>query len=155
MHIHWASDARDQWSHARLHNFPDNKLYGIHKYTVFFYHIVIVYVRNYHNMVKKYCLEALHEKKKLKPCMRSLISCMRFFFRIEQWGSDKCTKWGGRGEGKVRGIVMFWRTKCKHNRCHPKINLHTKFYHNQTMERCLNPGREGRGGELREKKMLT
>ena len=30
----------------------------------FFYHIVIVHVRNYHNMVKKYCLEALHEKKK-------------------------------------------------------------------------------------------
>ena len=29
----------------------------------FFYHIVIVYVRNYLNIVKKYCLEALHEKK--------------------------------------------------------------------------------------------
>ena len=38
----------------------------MHKYTVFFYHIVIVYVRNYHNMVKKYCLEALHEKKKIE-----------------------------------------------------------------------------------------
>ena len=32
---------------------PGNKLYGILKYTVFFYHIVILYVRNYHNMVKK------------------------------------------------------------------------------------------------------
>jgi len=32
----------------------------------FFYHIVIVYVRNYQNMVKKYCPEALHEKKKIE-----------------------------------------------------------------------------------------
>ena len=63
--IHWASHARNQWSHARLHIFAGNILYGILNYTVFFYHIVIVYVRNYHNMVKKYCLEALHEKKKL------------------------------------------------------------------------------------------
>ena len=65
VHIHWASHARNQWSHARLHIFPGNKLYGIHKYTVFVYHIVIVYVRSYHNMVKKYCCEVLHEKKKL------------------------------------------------------------------------------------------
>ena len=56
VHIHWASDERDQWSHARLHNFPGNKLYGIHKYAVFFYHIVIISDINYHNMVKKYCI---------------------------------------------------------------------------------------------------
>ena len=35
---------------------------------------MIVYVRNYHNVVKKYCLEALNEKKKFKPYKRSLIS---------------------------------------------------------------------------------
>ena len=40
-------------SHARLNNFPGNKLCGIHKYTVFFYHIVIISDANYHNMVKK------------------------------------------------------------------------------------------------------
>ena len=61
VHIHWASHARNQWSHARLHIFPGKKLNGIHKYTVFFNHILIVYVRNYHNKVKKYCLEAMHE----------------------------------------------------------------------------------------------
>ena len=33
-----------------------NQQYGIHKYTVFFYHIVMVYIRNDHNMVKKYCI---------------------------------------------------------------------------------------------------
>ena len=77
VHILWASHARNQWSDARLHIFLGNKLYGIHKYTVFFYQIVIVYVRYYHNIVKKYCLEALHEKKKLKPSIRSLISCMK------------------------------------------------------------------------------
>ena len=57
-------------AHARLHNFSDNKLYGMHKYTIFFHHIVIVLVRNYHNMVKKYYIhiyttiyncKALHE----------------------------------------------------------------------------------------------
>ena len=63
VHIHWASHARNQRSHARLHIFSGNKLYGLHKYTAFFYHIVIVYVRNYHNMVKKYCFEALLQKK--------------------------------------------------------------------------------------------
>ena len=62
---------------CKASHFVVNKLYGIHKHTVFFHHIVIVYIRNYHNMVKINCLEALHEKKKLKPCMRSLISCMR------------------------------------------------------------------------------
>ena len=36
VHIHWASHARNQWSLARLHIFSGNKLYGIHKYTVFF-----------------------------------------------------------------------------------------------------------------------
>ena len=58
----------------------------MHKYTVYFYHIVIVYVRNYHNMLKKYCLEALHEKKKFKPCMRSLISCMRYSVYVHHYG---------------------------------------------------------------------
>ena len=35
----------------------------MHKYTVFFYNIVIAYFKNYHNVVKNYCPEALHEKK--------------------------------------------------------------------------------------------
>ena len=56
VHIYWVSDARDQWSHARLHKFPGNKLCGIYKYTILVYHIVIVYVRNDHNMVKKYSI---------------------------------------------------------------------------------------------------
>ena len=61
----------------QLYIFSGNKIDGIHGYTLFFYHVVIVYVRNYHNMVKKYCIEALLEKKNVKPCMRSMISCMR------------------------------------------------------------------------------
>ena len=52
VHIHWASDARNQWSHSRLHNFPGNKLYGMHKNKILLYYIVIVYVRNDHTMVK-------------------------------------------------------------------------------------------------------
>ena len=56
VHKHWASDARNQWSHARLHNFLCNQQCGMHMYTVFFHNIVIVLARNYHNMVKKYCI---------------------------------------------------------------------------------------------------
>ena len=36
VHIHWASHARNQWSHVRPHIFPGNKLYGMHQYIVFF-----------------------------------------------------------------------------------------------------------------------
>ena len=50
-------------------------------YTVYFHNIVIIFVRNYHNMVKKYCIHMytmlLVPWETVKPCMRSLISCMR------------------------------------------------------------------------------
>jgi len=49
VHIHWASHARNQWSHARLQFF-----FLMQGFTaVFFHHIVIVSDINYHNMVKK------------------------------------------------------------------------------------------------------
>ena len=76
VHIHWASHARDPWSHARLHSFPGNQKCGLHKhiYTVFFHHIVIVFVRNYHNMVNKYCIHIyttlLVTWETVKLCMR-------------------------------------------------------------------------------------
>ena len=37
---------------ARLHIFLGNQKCGMHMSAVFFHHIVIVLVRNYHNMVK-------------------------------------------------------------------------------------------------------
>ena len=81
VHIHWASHARDPWSHARLHSFPGNQQCCLHMYTVFFHHIVIVFVRNYHNMVKKYCIHMyttlLVTWETVKPLMRSRTSCMR------------------------------------------------------------------------------
>ena len=42
VHIHWASHARNQWSHARLHIFLGKQQCGIHMYAVFFHYIVIV-----------------------------------------------------------------------------------------------------------------
>ena len=33
-----------------------------------------------------------------------------------------------------------YRTSCKHYKCYPTINLHTKFYLNRTMEKCWIPG---------------
>ena len=51
-HVYWASHARDPWFHARLHSFPSNQQCGIHMYTVFVHHIIIVSDINYHNMVK-------------------------------------------------------------------------------------------------------
>ena len=57
VHIHWASDAQDPWSHVRLHNFQGNELYGIHKYTLFF---LPYYDHFWHKISqygkKKYCL---------------------------------------------------------------------------------------------------
>ena len=44
-------------------------------------------------MVKKYCLEALHEKKKLKPCMRSPISCMRYSVYVHHEGVISTGRW--------------------------------------------------------------
>ena len=38
-------------------------------------YIVIVYVRNYHNMMKKYCFEALNEKKKIEALHEMLSVC--------------------------------------------------------------------------------
>ena len=48
VHIHWASHAWNQWSHARLQFFF--LMQGFK--AVFFHHIVIVSDINYHNMVK-------------------------------------------------------------------------------------------------------
>ena len=50
VHIHWASDARNQWSHSRLHSFPSNQQYGIHKNTVFF----LPYCDNFWHKLSKY-----------------------------------------------------------------------------------------------------
>ena len=81
VHIHWASDARDPWSHAGLPSFPDNQHHGMHMYTVFLYHIVIVSDKNYHNMVKNYFTLMytilLVTWETVKPCTRSRISCIR------------------------------------------------------------------------------
>ena len=81
VHIHWASDARDQRSHAGLHSFKANQQCGIHMYTAFFHYIVIVFVRNYHNMVNTYCIHMyttlLVTWETVKPCMRSRMLCMR------------------------------------------------------------------------------
>ena len=81
VHIHWTSDALDPWSHVRLYNFPGNKLYGIHKCTVFFHHIVTVSDKKMHNMVKKNYIHMhttlLVSWEIIKPCMRSRISCIR------------------------------------------------------------------------------
>ena len=51
VHIHWASHARNQWLHTRLHIYLQQC--GIHMYTVFFHHIVKASDKNYHNTVKK------------------------------------------------------------------------------------------------------
>ena len=81
VHIHWASHARDLWSHTRLYSFLGKQQSGTYKYTVFFHHIVIVSDKNYHNMVKKYCIliynTLLVTWKTVKPYMRSQILCMR------------------------------------------------------------------------------
>ena len=52
VHIHWASHARNQWSHARF-----QFLFLMQGFkALVFRHIVIVSDINYHNMVKKYCI---------------------------------------------------------------------------------------------------
>ena len=91
VHLYWTSVlvcsicamhiARDPWSCARLHSFPGNQQCGIHVYTVLFHHIVIVSDKNYHNMVKKFCMHMytilLVTWETVKHCVRSRISCMR------------------------------------------------------------------------------
>ena len=81
VHIHLASHARDQWSHGRLHIFLGNKLYGIHKYTVFFLPYCDHFRHKLSQYDKKYCILIyailLITWETVKPCMRSQISCIR------------------------------------------------------------------------------
>ena len=69
VHIHWASHARNQWSHVRLQFFF--LMQGF--IAVFFHHIVIVSDITYHNMVKNtvyLCIPYSLLPVKMKPCMR-------------------------------------------------------------------------------------
>ena len=86
VHIHWASHARDPWSHARFHSFAGNPVVYTFVHSIF-HHIVIVSDKNYHNKVKKYCIHLYTTllEVNVKPCMKSLISCVRCSVYVHQY----------------------------------------------------------------------
>ena len=136
VHIHWASHARDPWSHATLHRFKGNQQCGMLMCIVFFHHIMIVFVRNYYNTVKKYCIHKyttlMVTLETVNPYMRSRISCMRcsvyvfFFYYWQIWTVKPLYK-----------LISYWKL----DHVHPNRSPNIKFYLNPFLRKLISSKR--------------